>query len=407
MDDQRTLCQAGLPDAAVLPDYDGLSITHIPDVVRAALGLSAETGLLVETVAPPRTDRVLLIILDGFGYNRMTQLAADHPDLEIQRLADSGTLHRLTTVFPSTTVAALTTYSTGRSPLEHGMIGYRLYLRELSAITNMIKLSIAEGNGDSPFRAALDLNALLPEPTVYERLHEEGVTTHTLLPQYITGSGLSRLLYRGSTYIHPTVNLSDMLTLARQILQAATTKTLVTLYWPGLDSVAHTRGPESEAYVAEVRAIDDAVRRELVGRVDNTLLLLSSDHGFTSMQASDYVPMSSIQGLEESALLRPVGEPRASYLYMRDGAKDRLAWTTPSMLPGGLLLLDAEDALRLKLLGTGTPHPEVRNRLGDYVLVSTGPAGLYQPYPDAPYLRGMHGGLTEDEMYVPLLVSAL
>jgi hypothetical protein len=397
----------GLPDTAVLPDYDGLSITKIPDLVRAVLGLPVDVGGLVEAVDPPRFDRVLLLILDGFGFRRMEQLWDDYPDLELRRLASSGSLHRLTSVFPSTTVAALTTYSTGLSPLQHGMIGYRLYLRELSAITNMIQFSIGDGNGDSAFRAGLDLDSLLPAPTVYERLRDEGVTTHTLLPQYITTSGLSRLLYRGSTGLHPAGNLSDMFTLARQILDRSKSKTLLTLYWPGLDSLGHARGPGSDAYVAEVRAIDDALRRELVGRVEDTLLLVSSDHGFVAMETADYLSLGSIPDLQENALLRPVGEPRASYVYLRDGAKARLAWHTPAILTGDLLLLDPDDVIRTGILGVGQPHPETRNRLGDYLLVSTGRAGLYHPYPDAPYLRGMHGGLTEEEMYVPLVVSPL
>jgi hypothetical protein len=397
----------GLPERAVFPDYEGLSITKVPDVVRAALGLDVEAGALVDAVRPPRTDRVLLLLLDGLGYRKLERIWSEHPDLATHRLAESGGIHRLSTVFPSTTVAALTSYSTGLSPLQHGMIGYRLYLRELSAITNMIQFSVGDGNGDSAFRAGLDLDHLLPGPTVYERLTREGVVTHTLLPQYITASGLSRLLYRGSTALHPAANLSDMLTMARHILNEATSKTLLTLYWPGLDSLGHARGPESDAYLAEARAIDDALRRELVGRVDDTLLLLSSDHGFVGMQPSDYLDLASLPELNGNALLRPVGEPRASYFYLRDGAKTGLPWRSPSLLQGDLLFVDSEDAFRSGLLGSGTPHPETRNRLGDVLLISTGRAGLYQPYPDAPYLRGMHGGLTEEEMVVPLIASML
>ena len=397
----------GFPDHVVLPDYDGLSIARVPDLVLSALGLNARPGELVDRVSPPRVDRVLLVILDGLGYHRLAELAAEGARSDFDALAAPGMCIPLTTVFPSTTVAALTTYSTGLAPAAHGMLGYRLYLREVSAVVNMIQLSVVGGRSEVPLPEAFAVDTLLPCPTVYERLADCGVDTHVLLPRGIAGSGLSRLLYRGASHIHPTIGLSDMLALARQILNQARSRTVVTVYWPGLDSIAHPRGSQSEAYVAEAASVAAALRRELVGRVGRTLLLLSSDHGFASMTASDYVPTTHFPKLHDRRLLFPVGEPRASYLFLRpDGGPAAKASPSPA-LEGDLLFVDADEALSLGLFGSGQIHPETRHRLGDLLVASTGRRGLLHPYPDAPFLQGMHGGLTADEMIVPLLVSPL
>ncbi|MDD5646149.1 MAG: alkaline phosphatase family protein [Candidatus Bipolaricaulis sp.] len=396
---------AGIPDPIRFPDYAGFSIVAIADLVRAALGLSASPGALVEALAPQRFERVVLIILDGLGFHRTERFCNDVRDSAFARIAASGDLLPITSVFPSTTVAALSTYSTGLPPAQHGLIGYRLYLREVSAIINMIQLSIVGADGAPATASGLDLKELLPCPTVYERLAEQGVTTHTLLPRYIAASGLSRILYRGATYMHPVVSLPDMLTFARHILERAARPTLVTLYWPELDSVAHTRGPDSDAYEAELQSIDDALRRELLGRVDRTLLVLSSDHGFVTMEPEDYRPLSDFSELRERLLLHPVGEPRASYLFLRNGGTS--PWTLPTTLDGGLVALDASAAVRAGLFGPGIPHPEIVSRVGNVLIVSTARNGLLHPYPDFPFLRGMHGGLNEDELYVPLLVAPL
>ncbi len=396
---------AGVPGEIRFPDYAGFSIVALADLVRAALGVSTAPGPLVEAVAPQRFDRVVLIILDGLGFHRTERFCREAHDSALARIAASGDLLPITSVFPSTTVAALSTYSTGLAPAQHGLIGYRLYLREISAVTNMIQLSVVGGNGASAEASGLNVDKLLPGPTTYERLTDDGITTHTLLPRHIAGSGLSRILYRGTTHIHPVVSLGDMLTFARHILERATRPTLVTLYWPELDSVAHTRGPDSDAYEAELQSFDAALRRELWGRVGRTLLVLSSDHGFVAMEPDDYRPLSKLPELRERLLLHPVGEPRASYFFLRQGSEP--PWTLPKSLGEGLVALDAQTALRAGLLGPGTPHPEIRARLGDMLVVSTGRDGLYHPYPDSPFLRGMHGGLTEDELYVPLFVAAL
>jgi hypothetical protein len=398
----------GFPPNAMLPDYQGYSIVALPNLIERSLGLERETTALTEAIAVPSHDRVILLVLDGLGYRKTCSLFDSYPDLALQQLARRGSFVPLTSVFPSTTVTALTTCSTGLSPQEHGMIGYRLYLRETGSITNMIRLSLlGNGKGDSALDAGLELTALLDAPTIYERLRERGVVSHALLPRQISRSGLSKLLYRGCTHLHSTVSLGDMFATTRQIFDRATVKTFVTLYWPSLDAVAHARGPNTDAFLAEALAIDATIGRELVGRTDDVLLILCSDHGFVPMSPTDYLRLSDLDRLDRSALLPPVGEPRASYLFLTRAAREASRTDRPTVLANGLVCLEANAALELGLLGTGDIHPEVRHRLGDLVLVSTGSAGIYHPYPDAHRLRGMHGGLTEDEMLVPLIISPL
>jgi hypothetical protein len=395
----------GFPRHAILPDYDGLSIARIPDLIFAALGLDAPSGRLREVVSPPRVDRVLLVIFDGLGYNRLGEIADAERD--VHALATSGICIPVTTVFPSTTVAALTTYSTGLAPSEHGMLGYRLYLREISAIVNMIQFSVVGGRTETPLPDTFPASSLFTCPTVYEQLGAHDVETHALLPRGIADSGLSRVLYRGATHIQPAIGLSDMLALARQILNKARTPTVVTLYWPGLDSIAHPRGPQSDAYAAEAASVAAAVRREIVGRVEPTLLLVSSDHGFATMRPSDYVPTSRIPELRDAPLFFPVGEPRASYLFLRPERREDVLASAPTVCEGDIVLVGAREALSLGLFGSRVSHPEALSRLGDLLAVSTGARGLLHPYPDAPLLQGMHGGLTADEMIVPLIVDSL
>ena len=393
----------------ILPDYGGACIASLSDFVAQVLGVGpANAAKRLGLSDCPRFDRVLFFILDGFGYRKAQNLFDAFPDLALRSLGQQGQFVPLTSVFPSTTVAALVSISTGLTPLEHGMIGYRLYLRETGSVTNMIRFSMHGGGGsDSALKAGLDLNSLLIKPTFHQQMAEQGVAAHTVLPQYISTSGLSSALYRGSTSSHPAAGLSDMLVTARHLLNHADGKAFVSVYWPGLDTVAHVRGPETDAYVAELRAVDDAIRRELVGRIENTLLVFTSDHGFVPMRSEDYLHLDRQPEIERSLLLPPVGEPRATYFYARNGAHDRLVAAIQDMSADGLVLLDPKELIEAELLGTTNPHPEIGNRIGDAALVATGRSGIFHAYPNAIMLRGMHGGLTEDEMLVPLVVSEL
>jgi len=397
-------------ETCILPDYNGYCIAGLAGWIEQLFCHQASGSPLSNlTEDLPPFEHVLLLVLDGLGYRKLQSLFERVPESTLSTLARDGLFLPLTSVFPSTTVAALASIATGQTPLEHGLIGYRLYLRETSAITNMIRYSmVGNGRGEAAFHAGLDLETILAGPTAQERLTQQGIETHTILPQHIAGSGLSRTLYRGSTHVHQTVGLADMLVTARETLARATSRSFLSLYWPGLDTVAHVRGPHTEAYFAEWRVIDDALRRELVGRAGKTLLLLTADHGFVPMNPEDYIRLPAASDADGDLLLPPVGEPRASYLYVRHGAKERVARALAgASSDDGLVCVDSRTLIDDRLLGIGTPHPEIPRRLGDLAVVSTGRAGVFHPYQDAVLLRGMHGGLTEQEMLVPLIACSL
>ena len=202
------------------------------------------------------------------------------------------------------------------------------------------------------------------------------------------------------------VNLADMLVTARRILRSTRGKVFLSLYWSGTDAIAHTYGPFTEEFVAEFRSVDGMLKREWDEKLSETVLILASDHGFVAMDREDYHQLSETVNCRY--LLRlPVGEPRASYLFVREGQVRAMAEFVAERFGDGLVCLDSREALSMGLFGQGEMRPEVANRIGDLLLVSTDRTGLFHPYPDALMLKGMHGGLTPHEMLVPLLVTRL
>ena len=409
----NALTLPGLPPGkAIVPDYEGYSICAVPALVRSLFGeqIAGAQRLIdvLDTSVGASLHRVVLLIVDGIGFYHLLDLLERFPDLTLHRLIERGTCIPLTSVFPATTATALTTLTTGLTPQEHGMVGYRLYLKEISAITNMIRLSfLGNSKGDSAIEAGIDVQTFLGAPTLYEHLKRLEVETHVVLSRHIASSGLSRLLHDRSARIHPVVNFSDMLVETRQALRRASGKIFLSLYWGATDAIAHTHGPWTEEFVAELRAVDVAISRELEGQVGETLLIVLSDHGFVRMTKSDYRQVSDAPEIARSLLLPPVGEPRASYLFVREGRKQAVIEVIEERFGGDLVCLEASSALKAGLFGRGTVKPEVTERIGDLLVVSTGRAAIHHPYKDAAMLKGMHGGLTAHEMLVPLIFSKL
>lgn len=67
------------------------------------------------------------------------------------------------------------------------------------------------------------------------------------------------------------------------------------------------------------------------------------------------------------------------------------------------LFMNQEQALESGLFGKGPMRAELPSLIGDFFAVSAGPYALYQKREHC-RLIGMHGGLTEAEMNVPLIV---
>ncbi|MFN3691811.1 MAG: alkaline phosphatase family protein, partial [Fervidobacterium sp.] len=131
------------------------------------------------------TKKIIIFIIDGMGYKKFLSLNS--------KLGFENVL-KVSSVFPTTTVAAVTSWFTARTPREHGLLGYILYLREVGSLVNMIEHTYPgiEGNiFSSILRKRLhrleNVFDLLKEKELYG-----GVLTHST----IANSGLSYLIHR-------------------------------------------------------------------------------------------------------------------------------------------------------------------------------------------------------------------
>ena len=408
----------GLDDDAVFPHYGGLSIANLAPTFAALLGLEPGGAPLWDPLWAPfrgRVDRVVFIILDALGYLQLREALDADPQASFHRLARGGLLAPLTSVFPSTTTAATTTFATGRTPLEHGLLGYELFLREFSRAANMILLSGrgAKRSGEL-VDLGLDYNTFVPVPSLAQRLAVEGVPTFVMLPHSILDSGLSKLQYRGGQ-MTPYLSSADMWVGLRHLLTARPGPALISVYWPGVDSAAHHYGPDTEMTKAEIRNLAYSLGRELldglpVGARRRTLLVISADHGQLRSQPQDAVDLAQHPELAQRLLFLPTGEARTAYLYARQGEKAAVLDYLRERLAEQFAAWDSDAAYASGLFGPpASAAPEARSRLGDVVLVarrtySLQVAGVHKPPAEMP---GRHGALSPAEMLVPWLAAHL
>jgi hypothetical protein len=90
------------------------------------------------------------------------------------------------------------------------------------------------------------------------------------------------------------------------------------------------------------------------------------------------------------------------YLFIKPGQVENVRSYFDHTWPGQFTFIDPTEAVVKGLFGPGKPHPRLADRMGDLIVAARDEAYLWWAEKENP-LIGQHGGLSAEEMIVPLL----
>jgi Type I phosphodiesterase / nucleotide pyrophosphatase len=368
------------------------SICEVLPSAAALLGApgAVDTLALTDGIGADRTDRVLVVLVDGMGWHLLPQLAASAPLLAAVLAGASGRATQLVSVFPSTTPTNLVSLATGARPGEHGILGFTLNVPGTDRVINHIRWR------DDPPPAVWQ-----PVPTWFERLKDAGISARVVLPAAFAGSGLTEAAYRGAAF-HPAEPTADYARLVADELRAG--PGLVFGYLADLDTAAHLSGIGSPHWHMAAAAVDALLTRLVEALPKNAALLVTADHGGLNVGPQARVDLDTDPRLGEGVRL-VAGEPRVRYLHTEPGAAHDVQARWGEVLDGRAGVYSREQAVATGMFGPVDPRH--RARIGDVVVVCTGDAAVlataHEP-PESARLIGFHGAATAAETAIPLLV---
>jgi predicted AlkP superfamily pyrophosphatase or phosphodiesterase len=401
-----------LPDTFLWPDYDGGSIANIPAAIAAMLdvpwvGLPSLREEYWLSLAG-ELKRVVLLVIDACGSNLLEKEQAGL-DGVLARTAVSG---QLTSIFPSTTVAALSSMWTGAAPAQHSLVGLRLFLPEQAVLTQMLSFTPTFGKyPDALIEAGIDPETFLAVPGFAEILKAAGVESYAFKGRDIVDSALSRMHDRGITGEVGFSSLADMFVQMRQLLEAKSGERLYLIaYWPMVDNLSHIYGWDQEPVAAELRAVFSLLASEFINKLSvaarkHTVFFIAADHGQVVTPPNQRVHLDDHPQLQQMLMMRPAGEPRTVYLYAKHGRQADIIQYVQEELSQAMVAFRAEEALSAGLFGPQPHAAQTAERVGDVVLtMREGYALLTGPErKKAEKMKGRHGGMTDAEMRVPWL----
>jgi predicted AlkP superfamily pyrophosphatase or phosphodiesterase len=339
----------------------------------------------------PAASGAVVVLVDGLGAANI-QARAGHARFLASRMSRRDVIR---TVLPSTTAAAIATFSTGRMPGKHGLFGYRVLDAARDRIVNQLN---GWDEGMRPETWQL-------EPTLFETARMRGVPSFAVGATRYAHSGFTHAVLRGADY-RPAASIADRFAEARRLLDEER-GALVYLYVPELDQAAHAYGWESDRWLMILETLDAELAAFDRRIPQGTGLLVTADHGVIDVPAHRHVFVDDHPELLEG--VRHVGgEPRFLSFYFEPDLEE----TTRAVLLEGWRaaeghrswVLGRDEAIDAGIYGPVADG--VRDRIGDVLIAARASVAYYdrrEPSRQAETMIGQHGSMSDEETRVPLI----
>ena len=358
------------------------TLGRLSDVFISALGsITGKSNRL----GFPKASKVCVILVDGLGSENLRSAAGHAPFLNAALKSSKS----INTVFPSTTASAITSFGVGASPSEHGVLGYSVLDRKTNQVRNLLT------GWDESFPPS-DFQRL---ESVSQSALDNGVQVFTVGPGEYSDSGFTKLNMSASKYI-PARSFDERLEAVRSIW-AGKSPSLTYLYFPELDSIAHSHGAGSKEWLTKLEDLDAAIKSLVSSLPKDSGLLLTADHGIVDVPKENQILLDEI---DIPQLIAVTGDPRNAFLYfepgasltaIRDGLEEKLA--------GRVIVSTVSELIEAGWLAADIANPEY---LPDLYLISTSNFACYHRAfckPQSLRMIGQHGSISQAELSVPLL----
>jgi hypothetical protein len=350
--------------------------------VGAAVG--AGTAGMVDTLGLPAAPRYVVLLVDGMG----EQLLREHAHLA-PFLSGLPSVPDVVCGVPSTTVTSLTSLGTGLRAGTHGVVGYTSRVPETGRRFNALA-----------WDQDVDARQWQRHPTVLQRLHEEGVNAASVNEARFAETGLTLCSQRGAPF-HGVGSVWERLDVVADVVEDAA-RSVVYAYESRLDHAGHAHGCTSQEWRDVLVTVDRETQQLREYLPDDTVLLVTADHGMVDLPAEGRFDVSDAPALLQGVDLL-AGEARFRHLYTSRAARADVAarWQDHC---GDRAVVRTRDELEDWF---GPIDPAVAGRIGDVVVASLGDFGVFSTddFPQELRMRGFHGSVTEAELRVPVLLA--
>ena len=372
--------------------YDESILSYVSSI-RDYFGLSSSykpNQKFKDLLNKEKPKKVFLCLIDGMGTNIIKKY------LKEDAFLNKYLKYNVQTVFPTTTTAALTSIQNGKGPNENGWLAWSQYVKEKDDI--IIPFLNKGFYNKIQYEEDLFKN-LVPIKTTVDELKEKGINASTILPNFEDKSR--------HTFVSPIIGKpknASFEDFCKKILDndANSDDKYVFCYYDTLDHVMHEEGPSSSKSRKLLKNINDNLEKTCEKLSSDSMMIIVADHGQIDTDISKYIVLKDTK--YEKYLTRYTHlDPRAVGLDIKDEYKEQFEKEFVEDFEKDFILLNKQQVLDTRLFGYNENIPKFYDFLPDYVAVGKTDKLMYTVLPSKNY-KGHHTGISDDEVYIPVII---
>ena len=337
---------------------------------------------LDEIINERKYKKIVFIVMDGRGNNIVNKYIKDD-------FLGRKNLGPISSVFPSTTTAAMNTYYSGKSPKEHAWLGWSTYFKECSRTINLFPSTDRYSHDTVNF----NYKDLISYEDIFSQIKKvNNVELCYIIPKFLNSS------YNVKTNKYK--NLKGMIKSIKKELKSKNNK-FVFAYNPEPDHTEHGKGVFVESTEKILKNFNKLMEKNFANLKDDTLIVISADHGQIDIKETIY--LEDYPNLLDTLYMLPSIEPRAASFFVKKDKTLEFETYFNEIFKDKYVLFTREEALNHNFFGHGELHKKTSDFLGDYLAVATSNTLFDYKRSDFTF-KGHHAGMSKDEIEIPLIV---
>lgn len=345
-----------------IPDYD-CCIVNISSTILRYFGAPANHNAipqLLDKLEKGNYKKIVLFVFDGMGsYNIDANL--NDSFLQNHKMMD------LSSVFPPTTVAALTSIDSELYPSEHGRLGWTRWFEKEQKLENGFTIGLT--------------NKYYPYFGIEKLLKKSKIKNTSVSPF---------AKYKRYT-------LDDITNCFINLCNKSNHK-FIYAYFNEPDAVSHIKGCADMETKNMFEKIDNNMRYLQESLPDDVAVIVAADHGLVDSKSQQFI--DEYPSITECLAAPPSIEPTAISFRVKSGKNEQFVSEFNKHI-AGFKLMTKQEAIDNSLFGKTSNIDKLSHALGDYLAVSIGDNVLW--FDRSHKFIAVHGGLHKGELQVPLI----
>ena len=334
---------------------------------------------------------VILLILDGLGEHILNKISS-------KGYLNQNKIDCVTSVYPTTTTAALTTYYSGRPPYETGWIAWSQYFKEYGRAIDMF--SHNESYMREPLKKPLMdvFKTIVNYETVFDKIEKASsdVKAYEIEPEY--AERRAKRAIKANNIDELIMNINDLCLMP--------SKKFIFAYSDNPDGLLHDFGTTSEEVETFVKETEKKIEKMVKDFDEDTILIISADHGHKDIEKA--YKLLDYPEIQECLIMPASLESRILAFWVKEDMKEIFVQRFNKAFGKEFWLMTKETFLdKYHFLGYGNKHKKIDDFIGNYIALSVGGSSIQLGTfltEGKPIKKSTHCGLTKEEMEVPVIV---